>query len=158
MASMVLLLGAIAILLTAAGSYRFSVYFFDQGLFPVLISAAATVSFILLFPYIILLSGLAVVLLPIGLLVNQSDYQPNLPQQTSDVGSKGRAIVTGAVGKITSKTSPEDKSSGNDDRGKLNPYDDGESNKVSTMCPQCGKKLEVEDPKICGYCGTKLGE
>jgi ribosomal protein S27AE len=158
MASTVSLLGVIAILLTAAGSYRFSRSFFNQGLFPVLIAAAATLSFVVLFPYIILLTGFAVFFLPIAFLIKKTNTQLSLSQQSSGVGAKGKAIITGALNTMKNKAAPEDKSSGNQISGSLDPYNDEKSNKKDVMCPQCGETIEAENPNVCGYCGSNLGD
>lgn len=138
MSGLVSLLGVIAILITAVGAYRFSVYFFGAGGFPILIAAGATVSFLILFEYIILIMGLALIGLPIGFALRQADL---LPSGTSSIS---QSIENRAVKGGTKKGA-----------GELNPY----PNHGTIVCNQCNQGYAgttEELPDYCGECGNKL--
>lgn len=67
MSELIALLGTISVILTFTASYRLLDYLYDGGPgLPILISLSAALVFMLLFEYIILVSGLVALFIPIA--------------------------------------------------------------------------------------------
>ena len=154
MTTLITLLGIVAILLTAVGSYRFSDYFFASGQIPILIAAGATLSFVILFPYIILITGLAVLAVPLIVVGNKTNVAPSLSNKMNDIKVK-----------VDSKSNQANSSSGSSDDsdGSLDAYSAGGSNdekRIDCPNPNCQNTFDGQDnvPDYCGHCGKKIGD
>lgn len=154
MTTLITLLGIVAILLTAVGSYRFSNYFFASGQIPILIAAGATLSFVILFPYIILITGLAVLALPLVVVGNKTNVAPSASNKIKDIKAK-----------IDSKSNQANNPSGysGDNDGSLDAYSTGGSNDEKPIdCPNsnCQNTFDGQDnvPDYCGHCGHKISD
>lgn len=154
MTTLITLLGFVAILLTAVGSYRFSNYFFTSGQIPILIAAGATLSFVILFPYIILITGLAVLAVPLIVVGNKTNVAPSLSNK-----------MNGIKVKIDSKSNQANNPNGSSDDsdGSLDAYSIGGSNDEKRIdCPNsnCQNTFDGQDnvPDYCGHCGHEIGD
>ncbi len=154
MTTLITLLGIVAILLTAVGSYRFSHYFFASGQIPILIAAGATLSFVILFPYIILITGLAVLAVPLIVVGYKTNVAPSVSNKINDIKVK-----------IDSKSNQANNPNGNSDGsdGSLDPYSTGDSNDEKPIdCPNsnCQNTFDGQEnvPDYCGHCGYKIGD
>lgn len=79
MSELAAILGTIAALLTALATYRIFSFVADGSpAFGILVAAAATVTFMLFFEYVILLFGLAALLAPVGAVYYFRDRIPLL--------------------------------------------------------------------------------
>jgi len=79
------LLGTLAIILTFAGVFRFSKFFFSTGtLLNLLIAISFTVMFMMLFEHIIFLFGVLALLAPIGALIYLTDIDNSLRSVSTD--------------------------------------------------------------------------
>lgn len=90
MSDIVTLLGTLAIILTFAGVFRFSKFFFSTGaLLNLVIAFALTVVFMIFFEYIILFFGILALLSPVGILLYITDFDSSfrsvLPESADEL-------------------------------------------------------------------------
>lgn len=145
------MLGIVAILLTAIGSYRFSAYFMDDGVFPFLIAVGATMSFLILFPYILFITGVGIILLPIGVILKKGDIRPNIFQQSG----KSKNFVNNIISNIQNRMKSENQVVSNSPNGKIDAYSSVDDDQAIT-CPNCEERIEDGTAKFCGYCGEEI--
>lgn len=122
MSELAALLGTIAILLTFVASYRlFDFATAGTPSFGILVALGVTVSFMILFEYILILFGIAAVLSPFGLIYYRWGRFPVLSPFIQTLVGKAKQLVGIEVAEC-------------DDCGAINEAD-------NVYCKKCGRKL-----------------
>ncbi|NEU58707.1 hypothetical protein [Halorussus sp. MSC15.2] len=115
MSGLITAIAWLLIVLTFTGSYRVAHYLAAStddstagAYYPTLIAATITVAFVVVFDFIILLTGLAAILVPSYLLVNP-DRRPGRPRLTNPLanwrdrlGESGHAVYDVVAGRVSS--------------------------------------------------------
>lgn len=157
--SVVTLLPWLATGLTLIGAYRFATFFYrDDPLYALCTAVVLTSTFLILFDFIVLATGLAVVLLPGWLLLRRSDdhdardpgEQAGLPADQSRerirhafrrITARSRELVNTVRGWIAN-------------RDRTQPHTDGGAQIQSETCVNCGVDLPANAIR-CGCCGAR---
>lgn len=143
MLSLVPLLGITAILLTAIGSYRFSAYFVNSTALAALVAGGATLSFMILFPYVIFLMGIIALVAPAVVVSKKTSLLPSVKEGAESVGEY-----------LQAKAKPGNNVATKDSVGNLDAYNN-EDDRVS--CPNCSAVYEKRVPDYCTSCGSSIG-
>jgi hypothetical protein len=134
MSLLVQTLGTASVLLTFVGSYRFCSHFYKSSdVFPGLIAVAATIIYLIIFEYIILLLGIVTVLSPALLVakwrgVDTPDAVPSSLRRKANMKGDNPGSTQG----------------------------DGELD-YAYRCPECSEPYRTV-PNFCFSCGQQIGD
>lgn len=142
------LLGWLAVLMTAVGSYRLTTYLYRRDpLYATLTGGALTLLFVAFFESVLLATGVLAILLPAWYVLNDGEFQFALPrpgiggrgEHANRVAARARRAVTDARERIRGANADWLPIAGADGNQTID-------------CPHCGQIVEHGD-QYCNHCG-----